>query len=58
MAGRVILEGLRSGPAPASVKVAHAAETVKTADGSYELSAHVSTVDGRRYLDYTEVKRK
>jgi arylsulfatase A-like enzyme len=58
MAGRVIEEGLRNGPAPASVRVAHSTETVRTADGSYELTAHISTAGGRRYLDYTEVRRK
>ena len=58
MAGRVIEEGLRSGPAPASVRVAQSTETVRTPDGSYELTAHISTAGGRRYLDYTEVKRK
>jgi arylsulfatase A-like enzyme len=58
MAGRVIEEGLRNGPAPSSVRVAHSRETVRTADGSYELTAHISTAGGRRYLDYTEVTRK
>ena len=58
MAGRVIEEGLRTGPAPSSVRVAHSGETVRTADGSYELTAHFSTAGGRRYLDYTEVTRK
>jgi len=33
-------------------------ETVKTPDGSYELTAHTSVVDGHRYLDYTEVVRR
>ena len=58
MTGRVIEEGLRTGPAPSSVRVAHSKETVRTADGSYELTAHISTAGGRRYLDYTEVTRK
>jgi arylsulfatase A-like enzyme len=58
MTGRVIEEGLRSGPSPASVKVAHSTATVRTADGSYELTAHISTAAGRGYLDYTEVTRK
>ena len=31
--------------------------TVKSADGSYELTAHISIAAGRRYLDFTEVKR-
>jgi arylsulfatase A-like enzyme len=57
IAGRVIEEGLRNGR-PASVRVEHAAETVRTPDGSYELTAHVSVAAGHRYLDYTEVKRR
>jgi len=58
MTGRVIEEGLGTGPAPSSVRVAHSSETVRTADGSYELTAHISTAGGRKYLDYTEVTRK
>jgi arylsulfatase A-like enzyme len=58
MAGRVIAEGLRNGPAVASVRVAHSTETVRTADGAYELTAHFSSARGHRYLDYTEVRRK
>jgi hypothetical protein len=38
--------------------VEHVTETVKTPDGSYELTAHTSVVDGHRYLDYTEVVRR
>lgn len=57
MAGRVIAEGLRSGPMPASVKVEHARETVSTPDGGYRLTVHTSTVAGHRYLDFTDVKR-
>ena len=57
MAGRVIEEGLRSGRS-APVRVEHAAETVRTPDGSYELTAHVSVAAGHRYLDYTDVKRR
>jgi arylsulfatase A-like enzyme len=58
MAGRVIEEALRRGPAPASIRVQHSTETVRTTEGSYALTAHVSTVGGHRYLDYTEVSRK
>jgi arylsulfatase A-like enzyme len=58
MTGRVIEEGLKNGAAPTSVRVEHSAETVKTPNGSYELTAHLSTVGGYRYLDYTEVRRK
>jgi arylsulfatase A-like enzyme len=58
MTGRVIEEGLRSGPRPESLAVLHETETVRTPDGAYELRAHISTAAGRRYLDYTEVTRK
>jgi arylsulfatase A-like enzyme len=58
MAGRVIEEGLRTGPAPASVRVERSSETVQTIDGSYALTAYFSSTQGRRYLDYTDVKRK
>jgi len=58
MTGRVIDEGLRNGVALASVKVDRVTETVKTPDGSYQLTAHLSVVSGHRYLDFTEVKRK
>jgi arylsulfatase A-like enzyme len=58
MAGRVLDEGLRKGTGPQSPSVTHATVTVTTVDRSYELTAYVSAVQGRRYLDYTEVKRK
>jgi len=58
MTGRVIREGLRDDSASTSVRVERVNETVKTSDNSYELTAHLSIVDGRRYLDYTEVKRR
>jgi arylsulfatase A-like enzyme len=58
MAGRVIEEGLRNGPDPGSVAVERSTEIVATGDGGYELRAHLSSVAGRRYLDYTEVSRK
>ena len=57
MTGRVIEEGLRSGPAIASVRVDRVDEMVRTPDGSYELTAHISIAAGRRYLDSTDVKR-
>src|SRR5258705_13750292 len=57
MTGRVIEEGFRNGPPPASVRMVMSAETVKTADGSYELTAHFTTAGSHRYLDYTDVKR-
>jgi len=58
MTGRVIAEALRSGPAPASVRVAKATELVRNGDGSYVLTAHVSVAAGHRYLDFTEVARR
>jgi predicted AlkP superfamily pyrophosphatase or phosphodiesterase len=58
MTGRVIEEGLRTGPLPASVRVERSQEGVRSADGGYELTASFSTVAGHRYLNFTEVKRK
>ncbi len=58
MTGRVMVEALRNGPAQRSIKVDHVTETVETPDGSYTLTAHLSVVDGHRYLDFTEVKRR
>ena len=58
MSGRVIEEGLRSGPSPASMRIDHVNETVKTSDESYQLTAHFSIVAGKRYLDSTEVIRR
>ena len=57
MTGRPIDEALRTGPALASVRVDHVIETAKTADGAYQVQAHISTAAGRRYLDDTEVRR-
>ncbi|MGC4084406.1 MAG: hypothetical protein QM736_20400 [Vicinamibacterales bacterium] len=57
MTGRVIDEGLVSGPAPASVRVTRRDETARTADGSYQVTAHISLVGERRYLDYTSTRR-
>lgn len=56
MTGRVLDEALRNGRAPAGVQ--RETETVKSADGAYELTAHVSIAAGHRYLDYTDVKRR
>lgn len=58
MSGRVIQEGLRGGPAISTVRVERVDETVMTSGNAYELTAHLSIVDGRRYLDSTEVKRR
>jgi arylsulfatase A-like enzyme len=57
MTGRSIDEALRSGPPLASVVVERRVETAKTADGTYQVDAHVSVVSGRTYLDYTRVTR-
>jgi arylsulfatase A-like enzyme len=58
MTGRVIREGLRGGPSPQSIQVDHVKESVRTPDGSYALTAHVSVAQGARYLDFTEVVRR
>ncbi len=58
MTGRVIEEALRTGPPPASIRVEQTTERAKTADGSYELAAHISIAAGHRYLDYTEAARR
>jgi arylsulfatase A-like enzyme len=57
MTGRVISEALRDGPSIASIAVDHVMETVKTADGGYELTAYLSKAAGSTYLDFTEVRR-
>jgi arylsulfatase A-like enzyme len=57
MAGRVIRESLRGGPDPSSIPVAREDETVRTPDGAYELTAHISEAAGHRYLDSTLVRR-
>lgn len=58
MTGRVIEEGLRNGPAPASVRVERTRTRVRSADGTYELTADVSHVGSSRYLDFTTVTRR
>ena len=57
MTGRPIEEGFVTGPAVDSIPIGHSTESAKNSDGTYEVVAHISTVLGRRYLDYTEVKR-
>jgi arylsulfatase A-like enzyme len=57
MTGRVIEEALRSGPPIASVNVERVTETVKSPDGKYTLTAHLSKAAGKTYLDFTDVKR-
>jgi len=58
MTGRVMAEAMRNGTAQPSAAVSHLTETVKTPDGSYELTANLSVFAGRRYLDFTQVKRR
>jgi arylsulfatase A-like enzyme len=57
MTGRVLREALREGPTVSAVRVEHLTETVSTPDRTYKLTAHISVVEGHRYLDYTEVSR-
>ena len=57
MQGRVLLEALKAGPDPTNIDIEGAEITVENAEGSYVLTAVVSVVDGRRYLDYTTVER-
>jgi arylsulfatase A-like enzyme len=58
MTGRVMEEALRGGPSPSSVNVQRVDETAATPDAAYEVTAHISIAGGRRYLDFTEVRRK
>ena len=58
MTGRVIAEGLRTGPQPSAIRVERRRERVASQDGRYEASAHLSIVEGRQYLDYTQVMRR
>ena len=57
MQGRVLHEVLREGPDPSEVAVDLSEVRVESADGRYRLTAIVSEVDGRSYLDYTAVER-
>ena len=57
MTGRVIEEALRGGPAIDAMRVERLTETVKTADGGYALTVHLSRAAGKTYLDFTDVKR-
>ena len=57
MQGRVLHEALRAGPDPSEVAVGSTEVEVESADGGYRLTATVSQVDGRSYLDYTTVER-
>ena len=57
MTGRAILEAFRDGPAPSSLEIDQSTSTTMNRDRSYNLTVHFSTVNGHRYLDYTEVTR-
>ena len=56
MTGRVIEEGLRGGASAG--EVAHTTVSASTPDAHYVVTAHLSTVNGYRYFDFTEVKRR
>lgn len=58
MSGRVIEEGLRSGPAPSTVPVEHTTRSARTDDGSFVQTAHFSSAAGRTYLDDVDVVRR
>lgn len=58
MTGRSIDEALKSGPDPATVPVKERIETAKTADGAYQVEAHISVVGNARYLNFTRVARR
>jgi arylsulfatase A-like enzyme len=61
MQGRILQEGLRTGPGPGAGPVQHSQQTVATSGGSFSQTAFFSIVrsGGRayRYLDYTKVTR-
>ena len=59
MAGRVLGELLRSGPAPAAIKVEKTVHHVaaKTPSGLYEITLYKSRVGQTEYVDYTETGR-
>jgi arylsulfatase A-like enzyme len=58
MTGRVIGEGLREPPSSGALDIVRSSQSVRTPDGSYSLTAHLTDVAGTRYFDYTEVVRK
>lgn len=57
MTGRTIGELHAGGSASPSPAVAQQVVSVRSADGTYALEAHFSSVAGRRYLDRTVVRR-
>ena len=56
MTGRPLEEAFRTGPSPANITVT-TRDVKSTRANGYEVTAHVSTVAGRNYLDFTEVTR-
>ena len=59
MQGRALVEALRDGPFPTSMRVESTVHTSESASDAapYAVSVHMSTVDGHQYLDYAEVRR-
>jgi|TARA_B100002003_G_scaffold229803_2_gene239433 predicted AlkP superfamily pyrophosphatase or phosphodiesterase len=57
MQGRVLHGALRDGSDPTVTAIETMEVTVENEDGSYVLTAVLSAVDGRSYLDYTTVER-
>lgn len=58
MTGRVITELRPGGPAPGAIAIARRTTTSQSRDGRYEVRASVSEVQGTRYLDRTDVRRR
>jgi len=58
MTGRVIEEGLRGGSAATLTRTVGGTVVGGIPGDDYSLSAHFSTVNNSRYLDFTEVKRR
>lgn len=57
MTGRVLEEGLRTGARSRPMPVGRTTRAVRTADGGYALTAHITAVGGHEYLDFTDVSR-
>lgn len=58
MTGRVVRELMIGGPSPDRIAIARRTIRVSTEGGRYEAIAEISRVDGRDYLDRTEVRRR
>ena len=56
--GRVLREALRDGPDPSGLAVETTEVRVENGDGTYAVTAVISSVDGHTYLDYTTVARR